>query len=258
MSPKHTRQARLGAARQGWAGLGIEQDTQMKEKDEGTVAAAKTETALKNGVVHQESELVVIRPLNFQQATVRIAGTAPYMQLRFSQKSLEAMAGKMAEGQQSRGKKVRAPRDFNDDYLQAMYVDENQQNGIPASAFRNAMISACRTVGFKMTIAKLSLFVEADGLDAIDGTPLVRIFGTPESTNMHVRNATGVADIRVRPMWREWYCDLRLRWDGDQFGADSVMNLLQRAGQQVGVGEGRPDSRSSAGIGYGFFTVVLA
>jgi hypothetical protein len=55
-----------------------------------------------------------------------------------------------------------------------------------------------------MTLAKLSLFIEADGLDVIDGTPLVRIIaGEPERTDMHVRNATGVVDIRTRPMWRE-------------------------------------------------------
>jgi len=44
---------------------------------------------------------------------------------------------------------------------------------------------------------------EDDGFDKIDGVPLIRLQGKPERTDMAVRNATGVADIRVRPMWRE-------------------------------------------------------
>jgi hypothetical protein len=124
---------------------------------------------------------------------------------------------------------------------------------IPAGAFRAAAISACRLVGFKMTMAKLSLFIEQDGLDAIDGTPLVRIHGDPEISEMMVRNATGVADIRVRPLWRDWSCDLRIRYDCDQFNRIDVANLLLRVGTQVGIGEGRPDSKSSNGLGFGLF-----
>ena len=41
----------------------------------------------------------------------------------------------------------------------------------------------------------------------------------------------------------------------DQFTDEDVINLLTRAGQQVGVGEGRPYSKSSNGLGYGLFTI---
>ena len=34
-----------------------------------------------------------------------------------------------------------------------------------------------------------------------------------------------------------------------------VTNLLMRVGQQVGIGEGRPDSKNSAGMGWGTFNV---
>lgn len=49
-----------------------------------------------------------------------------------------------------------------------------------------------------------------------------------ERIDMAVRNATGVADIRVRPMWREWSADLRIRYDADQFTLNEVTNLLAR------------------------------
>ena len=108
-----------------------------------------------------------------------------------------------------------------------------------------------------MTHAKMSVFVAADGFDEIDGVPLVRLVaGKPERVDMATRNATGVADIRVRPMWRKWGAELRLRYDADQFTASDVVNLLSRAGEQVGVGEGRPFSKSSNGLGYGTFRVA--
>ena len=105
-----------------------------------------------------------------------------------------------------------------------------------------------------MTLAKLSSFVEADGFDREDGTPLVRIIGGDyRSVTHHVRNATGVVDIRSRPMWDEWEADVRIRFDADQFSLTDITNLLSRVGAQVGIGEGRPDSKSSAGMGWGMF-----
>jgi len=108
-----------------------------------------------------------------------------------------------------------------------------------------------------MTFAKLSVFVEPDGFDAADGTPLVRINGEPHIHEASVRNESGVADIRWRPMWDEgWSATVRVKWDEDQFSATDIMNLMLRAGLQVGIGEGRPDSPKSNGLGWGQFEVV--
>jgi hypothetical protein len=57
-------------------------------------------------------------------------------------------------------------------------------------------------------------------------------------------------------MFKTWGCTLRIRFDADQFTVDDVMNLLERAGQQVGIGEGRPNSPNSFGMGWGTFTAV--
>lgn len=192
----------------------------------------------------------------FRTLAIHIEGTAPYMQARFSHKALQAMRDKMEAGSTSRSKRTREARDFEEDFKQAQHVSEEGWRGIPAAAFRNACIDACRMVGFKMTHARMSIFIEADGYDHLDGTPLVEIVGDePQKTEMAVRNATGVVDIRARPMWRKWGALLRVRFDLDQFTDEDVINLLTRAGQQVGVGEGRPFSKSSNGMGYGLFIV---
>ena len=202
---------------------------------------------------------VVISPPKIKVVHFMIHGTAPYVQARFSAKAMQAMKAKMAAGPTAKAKKVREARDFDADFLAAQHVSQDGWVGIPASAFRQAMISACRLVGFRMTLAKLSLFVEADGFDAIDGIPLVILdAGDPERVDMAVRNQTGVADIRVRPMWRQWGATVRVRFDEDQFTMTDVTNLMLRVGAQVGIGEGRPDSRESAGLGWGTFDIARA
>ena len=202
------------------------------------------------------TQSVTIKPANIQTAEFGIKGTAPYVQARFSGKAMQAMMTKMAAGSTASKSRAKPARDFDDDYRQAMHISTEGWYGIPAGAFRQAMISACRLVGFKMTLAKLSVFVHADGFDKIDGIPLIRLEGTPERTDMAVRNATGVADIRVRPMWREWSAKVRVKYDADQFTLQDVTNLMQRVGMQVGIGEGRPDSRESAGLGWGTFELA--
>jgi hypothetical protein len=46
-----------------------------------------------------------------------------------------------------------------------------------------------------------------------------------------------------------------VRFDADQFTLRDIANLLLRAGMQVGVGEGRPDSKKSCGMGWGTFEI---
>lgn len=202
-----------------------------------------------------QEETVTIKAPSIAKAKFRIVGTAPYVQLRFSEKAINAMAEKMKAGSQANKKKTREARDFDEDFRQAQHVATEGWPGIPASAFRNGLISACRLVGFKMTLAKLSLFVEGDGFDKVDAVPLIKIEGTPEPHLMHARNATGVCDLRVRAKFWPWSAVLNVSYDSDQFSATDVANLLLRVGTQVGIGEGRPDSKMSAGMGWGTFTL---
>ena len=198
---------------------------------------------------------VVISAPNFRTAEFKITGTAPYVQLKFSEKTKNQLLEKMAtEGAAKKGKK--GVRNYDDEFKQAMYESEKGWRGIPASSFRNAIISACRTVNFKMTLAKLSVFIEADGFDKYDGTPLIKIEGTPEKVQHAVRNATGVVDFRTRAMWKKWSAVVRVKYDADQFNQNDVANLLMRVGVQVGIGEGRPDGKQSAGMGWGLFSLV--
>ncbi len=198
------------------------------------------------------TEGVQIKAPNIKTAVFRIIGTAPLVQARFANKA-GIMLTQQA-GSQAKSKKKRDPKDFDKLCDDSVHYSREGWIGIPASAIRAGSISACRLVGFKMTLAKMSIFVEADGYDREEGTPLVKLIaGDYKKVDLHVRNATGVVDIRSRPMWDEWEADVRIRFDADQFSLVDVTNLLSRVGMQVGIGEGRPDSKNSAGMGWGTF-----
>lgn len=198
---------------------------------------------------------IVITPPNMQGTIIRIIGTAPYVANKFSKEAQAIMMAKQEAGEQSRKGKKREPKDFQKIYLGMVHYSEDGWIGMPASAFRKAMVSACRLVGFKMVLAKLSVFVMGDGIDRDDGQPLIKIVGKPVRKDMPVRLANGSTDIMPRPFFHDWSAKVNLEWDADQFSVTDIGNLMMRVGRQVGIGAGRPDSTNSTGMGWGTFRI---
>ena len=204
----------------------------------------------------QTTEAIHIAPPNIRRGEVWIRGTAPLVIHKFSDKAKNMIRAKQEAGSTANTKKKRDAKDFAEVFNGARHISFEGWDGVPASAFRNACIRACTLVGFKMTMARMSIFIEADGFDATEGKGLVKIYGgQPRQFEDMVRLATGVCDISVRPQWLEWGARLRFRYDADQFTAEDVVNLIHRAGLQVGVGEGRPGSTNSNGCGWGTFEI---
>ena len=201
-------------------------------------------------------QTVTIKPPNFETAIFEIRGTAPLVMHRFSHKLKEQMRLKMETGKAASSKKDRPAKDSDETFNQSRYIAKDGWDGFHASSIRNAMISACRLIGFKMTLAKLSVFVIADGWDAEEPQiPLIRIYGKPVRQDDMARVETGQPYVTIRAAYHDWRAKVRIRWDADQFTLADVSNLLSRVGEQVGIGEGRPDSKNSAGMGWGTFVV---
>ncbi len=202
----------------------------------------------------KREEQVIIKPPNFQTATFRLIGTAPLVIHRFSAKVKEEMKAKMEEGKSSASRKDRPAKSTEKTFQEARYVSAEGWDGFHAGAIRNALISACRLVNLKMTLAKMSLFVDADGRDKLEPQiPLIRIQGKAVKQEDMARVQTGEPYVTVRAAYHDWKAIVRVRWDADQFRLKDVANLLARVGMQVGIGEGRPDSKHSAGMGWGTF-----
>lgn len=205
----------------------------------------------------QKASVQITAP-NIRTAVFKIVGTAPLVIHRFSAKAKNRMLEKIRSGTDRKaGKKQFEATDTDDTFNQARYISPAGWDGFNVSAIRCALIDACRLVNFKMTLAKLSVFTEADGRDKAEPEfGLVRIYGKARKLEMVARVETGQAYMTVRPIYDEWSAKVRVSFDADQFSLGDVTNLLARAGAQVGIGEGRPYSKNSAGMGWGTFRIA--
>lgn len=199
---------------------------------------------------------VSIKAPNFEHAKFHIVGTAPLVIHRFSTKTKNMLLNKQIEGKSASSKKDRQAVNTDDIFNEARYISKEGWDGFNASSIRKAMIDSCRLVGFKMVLAKLSVFVLADGVDATEPQiPLIRIYGDPVKQEDMARVQTGQPYITVRPAYHDWSADVTVRYDADQFSRQDLANLMMRVGMQVGIGEGRPSSKNSAGMGWGLFEI---
>lgn len=203
----------------------------------------------------RENIAIAIQPPNFQEARIRIVGLTPYVANKFTKRARESMMQAQMEGQRARKGKKREPKDFEARWKEPAHTATEGWYGLPASSLRSCMIQACTTVGFHMTQARKCLFVLGEGIDAETGEPLVKLSGKPRRIDRHVRLQRSSSDILPSPIWEQWSAEFIVRWDADHFSASDVVNLLMRAGQQVGIGAGRPASKNSDGMGWGTFRV---
>ncbi len=203
-------------------------------------------------------EKITVAAPNFATAVFTIQGTTPLVIHAFSQKAMGQIRKGQTEGQQAKIRNKREPKNFQEAYENAMYKSPDGWCGISAAAMRAAMIAACRVAGVVMTRAKLSVFVQPDGYDAKTMTPLIKIAkGEPQYYETYVRLDNGSADLRARPRWAPgWEAKVTITYDADQMALGDVTNLLVRVGMQVGIGEGRPNSKESCGMGFGLFKVM--
>ena len=114
---------------------------------------------MKNAQTNTNSERITITPANIRTGEIWIKGTAPLVVHKFSDKAKSMIRAKQAAGSTANTKKAKAAKDFDEVFNGARHISFDGWDGFPASAIRSACIRACTLVGFKMTMAKLSIFV---------------------------------------------------------------------------------------------------
>lgn len=267
LSDRRSRgQSRMARAALIWAGvivagfmpLGIDKQSPVVASFMPLAKASNNtqEVAMATNNVVPKTAVQISAP-RFGRAAFDIVGTEVLVIHRFSSKIQKEMEDKAIAGKTASSRKVREPKNQQQTYDEARYISKEGWDGFHAGSIRNAMISACRLVSFKMTLAKMSIFVEADGHDKAEPQiPIIRIIGKPVMQKDMARVATGQPYVAIRPAYHNWKATIRIRWDEDQFTLADVTNLLSRVGMQVGVGEGRPDSPNSCGMGWGTFEIA--
>jgi hypothetical protein len=121
------------------------------------------------------------------------------------------------------------------------YMTPDGRFGFPTVSFKAAAVSGCRSVQAKMTETRQAFFVR-DALTPIYG-------GDPVAWESMVRNANGQPDIRFRPVFEEWAVCLTIEHDAGLISQAQIVNLFERGGYGVGVGDWRPEKSASGWCG---------
>jgi hypothetical protein len=194
-----------------------------------------------------EGAIELVR-LQEEELAIAIKGVTPIIPHKWSEKAKAMMPGhpKRDEVQEKKGKHL--PEQEAEECL---YRLGDGRCGMPATAFKAAMIGACGLFeGITKVNTKLVLHVVGEGDEQ-----LVPIAGTLKLREDTPRNANGGADLRYRYMIVDWSATVRIRYIPSVISARSIVALLDAAGKG-GIGDWRPSAPKSATGTYGRWEVV--
>ena len=187
------------------------------------------------------ANVITLEEMQQSVLTTRIIGISPFIQHKWSEKAIKMMRDKHA-GVRVKNRDVRDPeQEFRD----AAYVCEDSRFGFPAGGVKSCLVGAAhKDIGLEKTLLKKSLFIIPDdpvnNLIALEtDDPLMR-----EDT---VRVGAGTTDLRYRPEFRNWSMILNFEFDAQALTQQAILNLVQRAGFGIGLGEWRPDKSGEHG-----------
>ncbi len=199
---------------------------------------------------------VVLDRIVDETVIIPIVGLTPVIPHQWSEKAKRMMRAKQfSEAGTTRPK--HDPKNPDEEAEAAMYRLPDGRPGMPATAFKGAMVAACRFfAGIPMTEGRLMIFVVGEGPEQ-----LVPLRGTEVIREDMPRNATGVVDLRYRTALLAgvegvdpWRADIIVRFPPKLIARTSIAALLDGAGR-VGVGDWRPGSPKSNTGTYGTFRI---
>ena len=181
-----------------------------------------------------KKNVVEVKNLKIREITVPIKGTSPLIVHAFSEKAKK----QIEDNQQKKAKNSKHDtRDPQEEFEQAKHKSPLGFEGFPAAGFKAAMIRGAKIVGMVMKDVQTAFFVLPD----CEETQLVAIEGKPELHESMVRIGTGSADVRYRPIYKEWKAKLRIEYNEGSISVDQLYQLISAAGYGCGIGEMRPE-----------------
>ena len=197
-----------------------------------------------------EKELVRIITLEIEQRRAReitlnipIRGRSELIMQAWSEKAIKMIQEKQA------GKTVsKKPRVPEEEYQDAFNYDKSRQYAMPSTAFKKAMVDACREFdNIPMTRARTLWFVEGEYV------PL-ETYTEPYMRTDMVRLDNGVSMPRYRPGFTEWTAIVPISFCEDRVTPSTLCNVLDEAGRG-GIGEWRPSAPKNKAGQFGRFWV---
>lgn len=193
--------------------------------------------------------IIEINQIQAETVRVPLLGTTPMIVQRFSEKAkrqmLDAMQGR---------KTPKTPKDPQAEFEDAMYRFADGGTGFPVVGFKAATVGAARFYGKSVTMTTLKQALFFAGEVGLDGQMLARIEGEPKMREDYVRQGTGT-NLRYRPEYLDWRTTVTVTFVTSMLTRSSVLSLMDAGGMGVGVGEWRPQSKSSIGGTFGTYRV---
>ena len=208
-----------------------------------------------------EPAIIEIKPINIVTTTVRIAGDTPLIMHRWSEKAKRMILEKQMKKTKSSAKEAKNPVE---DFIESIYwmevkpteyteeaFEEACRNGarfgFPVTAIKQATISSAYRNGITKDMASLrgAFFIAGEGSEL-----LAEVKGcTPTMREDMVRVGMGVADIRFRGEFANWYMDLQVSYNANgAYTLDQIINLINVGGFSCGIGEWRPEKDGNYGM----------
>lgn len=178
-----------------------------------------------------------------KQYRIRIIGVTPYMQHRMDDVKLE-------DWEKKRGPIHERPEVSQEDAARAEYHCYRNKDGhcfIPAEQIRGALIGAGTYVKAKVggrsksmkTIVAAMFMVTPEEIEIPD-------YDTTDKRSAVNRNVKGRV-IVVRPRWNKWSTEFTLEVHNDTITNEQVEQILEYAGNYVGIGSFRPTNNGLFG-----------
>lgn len=200
-------------------------------------------------MVKKLEENVEVLELNAQRVTYFVVGETPLIMNRFSEKArqemlLPAMKKNKAE------KATSLKHDPIAEFRSGIYMtrDQNAPTAVhlPTNAFHKAVGQAAIDIPGQAKSVMLRLTSVC--------TATVNLYGNPALFCRMVRSGgmNATPDIRTRPIFAEWACEIEFQMVANLVKQSQVTNLLAAAGTIVGLCDWRPQKGGS----YGRFRLV--
>ena len=195
----------------------------------------------------EAKKAIILQPITIDTVSLRIVGTSPIVQHKWSEKAKKMLRDKHA-GVKT---KTRDKRDPKAEFEACLYVgQETNQFGVPCNALKNCIINAAhKDIGVEKTLIRKSVFIGAQDIDKDEKVDMV-LFDTADKPEMRediVRVGTGTADLRYRPEFKKWSILFNVQMNTDAIQLDTFVNLVNLAGFGVGLHEMRPQKSGDYG-----------
>ena len=184
--------------------------------------------------VVENTQIIIEKPAR-EVILVKVQGTSQYSPNRLDPAKVIQMR-KDIEKPITVKKKRNLDEEYESCFYIAGYTKANKPiYGIPGGAFKSAIIDASLDIeNVAKTQMKRNIAVMENIVPIKYDNIQKEIFTTRDS------GQTRAPNVAMKPLFNNWSASIRISYDTSVFSRNTIYNLINRAGIQIGIGSMRP------------------